>query len=110
MQNFTFSKKIFAYKLFDGSKIVRLLPKMWRFLGKKNCALFCALFGQSRCAFQFKIIKNSVQKPKIDFIKEHFSFPKKFVEHFCEKRRIQTPSYIKIWKIPNENQTEYYIY
>ena len=38
---------------------MRLLPKMWRFLGKKNCALFCALFGQSRCAFEFKIIKNS---------------------------------------------------
>ena len=46
---------------FGKSKIVRLLPKMWRFLGKKNCALFCALFGQSRCAFEFKIIKNSVR-------------------------------------------------
>ena len=46
-------------KLFGGSKIVRLLPKIWLFLGGKICAPFCALFGQIRCAFEFRIINHS---------------------------------------------------
>ena len=45
--------------MFGGSKIVRLLPKIWLFLGKKYCAPFCALFGQIRCAFEFRIINHS---------------------------------------------------
>ena len=48
-----------AIKNFGGSKIVRLLPKIWLFLGKKNCAPFCAVFGQIMCAFEFRIISNS---------------------------------------------------
>ena len=47
--------------MFGGSKIVRLLPKIWLFLGKKYCAPFCALFGQIRCAFEFRIIKHSAR-------------------------------------------------
>ena len=38
---------------------MRLSPKIWLFLGEKNCAPFCALFGQIRCAFEFRIIRHS---------------------------------------------------
>ena len=41
---------------------MRFLPKIWHFLGEKNCAPFCALFGQIRCAFEFRIISHSVNK------------------------------------------------
>ena len=40
---------------------MRLLPKIWLFLGKKYCAPFCALFGQIRCAFEFRIINHSAR-------------------------------------------------
>ena len=40
---------------------MRLLPKIWLFLGKKYCAPLCALSGQIRCAFEFRIINHSGQ-------------------------------------------------
>ena len=39
---------------------MRLLPKIWLFLGEKKCAPFCAVFGQIMCAFEFRIINISV--------------------------------------------------
>ena len=40
--------------MFGGSKIVRLLPKIWLLLGKNFCAPFCATFGQIQCAFELR--------------------------------------------------------
>ena len=40
-------------------KLCAFYHKCGAFLVGKNCAPFCALFGQKMCAFEFKIIKNS---------------------------------------------------
>ena len=42
-------------------KLCAFYHKCGAFLVGKNCAPFCALFGQKMCAFEFKIIKNSEQ-------------------------------------------------
>ena len=66
MQNFTSPKKYMhknAIKIVWGGlgsqKLCAFYHKCGAFLVGKNCAPFCALFGQKMCAFEFKIIKNS---------------------------------------------------
>ena len=66
MQNFTSPKKYMhknAIKIVWGGlgsqKLCTFYHKCGAFLVGKNCAPFCALFGQKMCAFEFKIIKNS---------------------------------------------------
>ena len=59
MQNFTSPTKS-MHKIFSrGQKLCAFYQKCGAFWEEKNCAPFCALLGQSRCAFEFKIIKNS---------------------------------------------------
>ena len=72
MQNFTSPKKYMhknAIKIVWGGlgsqKLCAFYHKCGAFLVGKNCAPFCALFGQKMCAFEFKIIKNSVNHNKI---------------------------------------------
>ena len=65
------------------SKIVRVLPKIWHFLGKTICAPFCALFGQIRCAFEFRIIKHSAPRAH-----------KQSLQHFLETLKFVTNQYL----------------
>ena len=59
MQNFTSPTKS-MHKIFSrGQKLCAFYQKCGAFWEEKNCAPFCALFGLKRCAFEFKIIKNS---------------------------------------------------
>ena len=63
MQNFI-SPKIFMHKnaiIMDWKvkKLCAFYQKDGAFGRKKICAPFCALSGQIRCAFEFRIIKHS---------------------------------------------------
>ena len=57
-------------------KLCAFYHKCGAFLVGKNCAPFCALFGQKMCAFEFKIIKNSEFSVK-------FHIGGKWFAHLC---------------------------